>query len=90
MHSISEGLHKLKIKHDIFDDGITITGTSNEIKCDEFIDSFDDHRIAMSFLISGIRSENCIRVRNCKNIETSFPNFKDIMNILGMKISYEN
>jgi len=90
LNSISEGLHKLKIKHDIFDDGISITGTSNEIKCDEFIDSFDDHRIAMSFLISGIRSENCIRVRNCKNIETSFPNFKDIMNILGMKISYEN
>ena len=90
LNAISEGLHKLKIIHDIFDDGISITGTSSEIKCDEFIDSFDDHRIAMSFLISGIRSENCIRVKNCKNIETSFPNFKDTMNSVGMKVVDEN
>ena len=25
----------VKAKHDIFDDGISITGTSDEIKCDE-------------------------------------------------------
>ena len=61
-----------------------------EIKCDEIIDSFDDHRIAMSFLISGIRSKNCVRVKNCKNIETSFPNFKEMMNSIGMKIYHEN
>ena len=90
LNAISEGLSKLKIKHDIFDDGISITGSSNEIKCDEPLDSFDDHRIAMSFLISGIRSETCVRVKNCKNIETSFPNFKDIMNSIGMKIDNEN
>ena len=90
LNAISEGLLKLKIKHDILDDGISITGTSKEIRCDEFINSFDDHRIAMSFLISGVRSENCVRVKNCKNIETSFPNFKDIMNSIGMKIDDEN
>ena len=90
LKAISDGLCQLKIKHDIFDDGISITGTSDEIKCDEIIDSFDDHRIAMSFLISGIRSKNCVRVKNCKNIETSFPNFKDIMNSIGMKIYHEN
>ena len=90
LNAISEGLLKLKIKHDILDDGISITGTSKEIRCDEFINSFDDHRIAMSFLISGVRSENCVRVKNCKNIETSFPDFKDIMNSIGMKIDDEN
>ena len=90
LKAISDGLCQLKIKHDIFDDGISITGTSDEIKCDEIIDSFDDHRIAMSFLISGIRSKNCVRVKNCKNIETSFPNFKEMMNSIGMKIYHEN
>ena len=69
---------------------ISSGGTSKEIRCDEFINSFNDHRIAMSFLISGVRSENCVRVKNCKNIETSFPDFKDIMNSIGMKIDDEN
>ena len=90
LHAISQGLIKLKIKHDIFEDGISISGTSKELKCDESIDSFDDHRIAMSFLIAGIRSDNFIRVMNCKNIETSFPNFKSIMNTIGMKINEED
>ena len=44
----------------------------------------------MSFLIAGIRSDNFIRVTNCKNIETSFPNFKRIMNRIGMKINEED
>ena len=54
------------------------------------INSFGDHRIAMSFLVAGIRSDNGIRVKNCRNIDTSFPNFKNIMNKLGMKINEEN
>ena len=89
MHAISEGLIKLKIKHDIFEDGISISGTSKELKCDESIDSFGDHRIAMSFLVAGIRSNNGIKVENCKNIETSFPHFKETMNLLGANIIEE-
>ena len=90
LHAISEGMKKLKIKHDIFEDGISIFGTSNLLQSDESIDSFDDHRIAMSFLVAGIRSDNGIRVKNCRNIDTSFPNFKNIMNKLGLKINEEN
>ena len=90
LHAISEGLTKLKIEHKIFDDGISIIGTSEQIECSESIDSFDDHRIAMSFLVSGIRSKNNVRVSNCKNIETSFPNFTHIMNTIGMRINEED
>ena len=90
LHAISEGLTKLKIEHKIFDDGISIIGTTEQIECSESIDSFDDHRIAMSFLISGIRSKNNVRVSNCKNIETSFPNFTHIMNTIGMRINEED
>ena len=90
LHAISEGMKKLRIKHDIFEDGISIFGKSSQLQSDEPIDSFDDHRIAMSFLVAGIRSDNCIRVTNCKNIETSFPNFEHIMNKLGMKINEED
>ena len=87
IHAIAEGLKKLNINHEVFDDGLSITGTNGFVDTSEKINSFDDHRIAMSFLIAGIRSKNGVRVKNCKNIETSFPHFKDIMNSLGMKIN---
>ena len=86
LNAISEGLSKLNIVHEIFDDGLEITGTKEKIDSGSIINSFNDHRIAMSFLIAGIRSKNGISVMNCKNIETSFPNFMNIMNSLGMKI----
>ena len=44
----------------------------------------------MSFLIAGVRSKNGLVVKNCENIKTSFPSFKDIMNSIGMKIDEMN
>ena len=90
LNAISEGLRKLNINHKMFEDGLLIEGNTNDVDIYEEINSFDDHRIAMSFLIAGIRSKNGVKVNNCKNIETSFPNFKDIMNSLGMKINEKN
>ena len=90
LEAISDGLKKLNIRHETFEDGISITGTSDLIAVEEEINSFDDHRIAMSFLVAGMRSVNNIKVKDCKNIETSFPGFKDIMNSIGMKIDEKN
>ena len=87
LNAISEGLTKLKINHKLFDDGLSIEGFDGEIDTNETINSFDDHRIAMSFLVAGIRSNDGITVKDCKNIETSFPNFTDLMNKLGMTIN---
>jgi 3-phosphoshikimate 1-carboxyvinyltransferase len=87
LNAISDGLDKLKIKHDMFHDGILIEGKDDLVDINDSINSFDDHRIAMSFLIAGIRSKNGISVKNCKNIETSFPGFRATMNKLGMKIN---
>ena len=90
LNAISDGLDKLKIKHDMFNDGILIEGNDDLVDFDGYIDSFDDHRIAMSFLIAGIRSKKGISVKNCQNIETSFPGFKATMTKLGMKINEKN
>ncbi len=87
LNAISDGLSKLKISHQLFDDGLSIDGCGGEIDTSETINSFDDHRIAMSFLVAGARSKNGIIVRDCKNIETSFPNFTMLMNNLGMSIN---
>ena len=90
LNAISDGFNKLKIKHDMFEDGILIEGSNDLVDFDGYIDSFDDHRIAMSFLIAGIRSKKGISVKNCQNIETSFPGFKATMTKLGMKINEKN
>jgi len=64
-------------------DGLTIEGgkiTGGEI------DSFGDHRIAMTALIASVCSEDDVLVKNTKNINTSFPNFVEIMNSVGLNI----
>ena len=90
LSAISNGLDKLNISHELFDDGLSIHGNNDVLDTSEVIDSFGDHRIAMSFLIAGARTKNGLMVKNCGNIKTSFPSFKDIMNSIGMKIDEKN
>lgn len=46
-----------------------------------------DHRIAMSFLILGMASQNGVKVDEAEMIGTSFPNFVDLMTSLGGEFS---
>ena len=59
---------------DEFEDGMVITGGSPLVGCE--LDSFGDHRIAMSFLVAGLCAEGCTTLRNCGNIDTSYPGFE--------------
>ena len=86
LHATSMGLKAMDINHDLLDDGLIINGTQDDVKIHEEIESFGDHRIAMSFLIAGMRSKNGITVKNCKNIDTSFPNFFETLSSLGADI----
>ena len=64
-------------------DGLTIEGgtiTGGEI------DSFGDHRVAMTALIASVCSEDDVLVKNTKNIDTSFPDFVAKMNKIGLNI----
>ena len=85
--AISDGLLKINIDHELFDDGIKINGSDKDIDDLVEIDSHGDHRIAMSFLIASLRSKNGIRVKDCKNIFTSFPTFLTSMKELGLSIN---
>jgi len=77
-------LSLLSIEVEEFDDGARITGGSIQ---GATLDSFDDHRVAMACLLASCRSETPVTVRNCLNINTSFPAFNEIMNSVGMKIN---
>ena len=81
---ISNGLNKAGIKTIEKNDSLEVLGGEIEGNCS--IDSELDHRIAMSFLILGLVANNPIKVLRPSTINTSFPNFFDIMNNLGAKL----
>ena len=85
LQATSDGLSKIGVHHKQLEDGIEIYGDSNFFidKENIIINSYDDHRIAMSFLVAGMKSYNGIKVKDCENIKTSFPNFIELMNNLG-------
>ena len=56
-----------------FEDGMAITGGAPLHGCT--LDSFGDHRIAMSFLMAGLQAEGETTLLNCENIATSYPSF---------------
>ena len=84
LQAIADGLRKINIQHELYEDGIRIIGSEDDISVCPEIDSHGDHRIAMSFLIASLRSKNGIYVKDCANIFTSFPNFIEVMSSLGI------
>ena len=50
------------------------------------VDSYNDHRIAMSFVIAGLVSEKPITIMNTLNINTSFPLFYSTLRESGVQI----
>jgi len=77
-------LTSLSIEINEYDDGARIIGGTIQ---GANLDSFDDHRVAMACLLASCRSETPVTVRNCLNINTSFPTFKETMNSIGMNIN---
>ena len=77
-------LRSLSIEVNEYDDGARIIGGKIQ---GANLDSFDDHRVAMACLLASCRSETPVTVRNCLNINTSFPTFKETMNSIGMNIN---
>jgi 3-phosphoshikimate 1-carboxyvinyltransferase len=50
------------------------------------IDAHGDHRIAMSFVIAALRASGPITIRDCANVETSFPGFVELAATAGLRI----
>mgnify|MGYP001072497763 CR=1 FL=1 len=88
LSAISQGLSQLGVTHESFDDGIKIHGSPAPLHLEHpiEIDSFHDHRIAMSFLMAGLNCNQPVTVTQCDNIFTSFPNFLEVTSSLGFNI----
>ena len=77
--SVVGNLKKCGINAKELDDGYEIEG--GEFKSNCVVDSYGDHRVAMSFLIAGLK--NGMRVENSESILTSFPNFVELLGKIG-------
>ena len=82
---MADGLTSLGIENSVLEDGIRILG-GEFTKQNSSIKSHHDHRISMAFAIASVRSKFDIEIEGVDNVKTSFPNFIELANSIGMKI----
>ncbi len=88
VESTVKGLRELGINAYEEQDSIIVHGNNGqELEKNAVIDSFNDHRIAMSFLVAGLKNKLVTKVLNTKEIATSFPGFVEKANEIGLKIA---
>jgi 3-phosphoshikimate 1-carboxyvinyltransferase len=85
--AMSTGLSALGVVHEALPDGMRIEGRGggNGFSAGE-VDSFGDHRIAMSFAIASVRAAGTIHIRDVANVATSFPGFVPLAQSVGLAI----
>lgn len=89
---MAEGLVKLGIDCTVTEDGIIIEGKGTAGAHDAIfgggeIYSHHDHRIAMSFAVASIRASDTITIQGTETVNTSFPQFAELSNKIGMNIA---
>ena len=85
IHVMADGLTALGIDNEVLDDGIRIIGGEFKEQTSS-IKSHHDHRISMAFAIASVKSKFNIEIEGVDNVKTSFPNFVELANSIGMKI----
>ena len=83
---MADGLIELGVKAEPTPDGIIIDG--GPIGGGE-VWAHGDHRIAMSFSIASLRATAPIRIHDCANVATSFPNFLELCEKAGVRVARE-
>jgi len=82
---MSDGLSSLGIENEVLEDGIRIKGGEFQ-KQTSIIKSHHDHRISMAFAVASVRSNFEIDIEGVDNVKTSFPNFVELANQVGMNL----
>ncbi|MFQ6023895.1 MAG: 3-phosphoshikimate 1-carboxyvinyltransferase, partial [Acidiferrobacterales bacterium] len=80
---MTEGLRRLAIDARETPDGIIIRG--GPVSGGD-VDSHGDHRVAMAFAMVGLVAQAPVIVRDCKNVDTSFPGFVEFAGRAGLSI----
>lgn len=84
--AMAEGLATLGVELALQDDGMIISGMGQGRFQGGVINSYTDHRIAMTFAMAALRSEKPIIIQDCDNVATSFPNFVELAQQAGLAL----
>jgi len=84
--SISTELKKLGAKIEEKEDGFIIEGVK-KLKGAK-VNSWNDHRIAMSLIIASFIAEGQTLIENCECVDISFPEFFDKFKFLGVNFDF--
>lgn len=85
--AIVAGLEAAGVDLEMGENSLLIRGTAGQKpKGGCLVETHLDHRIAMSFLVLGMGTAEPVMVDDAETINTSFPGFADLMNILGADI----
>ena len=76
--SVADGLTRMGIYATCTDDGLVVKGGRPH---GAEIDTFDDHRIAMSFAVAGLKTPGIV-IRDERCVEKSFPNYWEVFSKL--------
>ena len=88
LFSMQEGLRNLGIETEYKDDIFLVEGRgAGYLLRDGRVDSFGDHRIAMSFIVAGLRAKKEIKINNTECIKTSYPEFIEQISSLGANLN---
>jgi 3-phosphoshikimate 1-carboxyvinyltransferase len=86
---IAQGLVACGVKIELGEDSLTIHGNGKPPQGGAMVVTAFDHRIAMSFLVLGLVSNEPVVIDDATAIATSFPTFETLMTGLGAKITGE-
>ena len=81
--AMATGLRALGVRVEEFDDGAIVHGGRF---AGGDVESYGDHRIAMSFAVAGTAAAGPVRIRDVAAVETSFPGFEGCLSGIGADI----
>jgi 3-phosphoshikimate 1-carboxyvinyltransferase len=84
IRSIVDNLRRMEVEVEEFDDGLRLRG--GQRLRGARVDSFDDHRIAMSFAVAGLVAEGETEIVNADAASVSLPEFYRLLAASGAKI----
>ncbi len=84
--SMAKGLKECGVDVDFGDDYMTVEGV-REVRGGRLINTFNDHRVAMSFICLGQVTQKPIEISETISIGTSFPGFIEKFKEIGANLS---
>lgn len=85
LQAMQVGLKVLGVPVVVEGDDISVTGV--ERFHGGTIQSFGDHRIAMAFAMAALKATTPLTIRDCRNVDTSFPGFAALAGKAGLDIA---